>query len=52
MVVTGYGGGGGSTPPPPPSSTPSFGSATFADKTCTRDVAIEEETLPAAATVS
>ena len=46
----GGGGGGGPTSPPPTvtDSMPSFGSATIADKTYTRDEAIEPETLPAA----
>lgn len=46
----GCGGSGGSGPPtdPPIDSAPSFGSATIADKTYTRDVTIDNETLPAA----
>ena len=56
MSIVGCGGGGGSggtTPPvspdvPSTDSVPSFGSNTIAGKTYTRDVAIEDETLPAA----
>lgn len=53
MTLAGCGGGGSSAPAPPPpqppaDSTPSFGSATVGDKTYTRGVAIDEETLPEA----
>ena len=51
VICGGCGGGSGGTGPPavPPSdSSPSFGSATIADKTYTRNVTIDNETLPAA----